>query len=169
MTEIAGTVKRHVDSVFDIPGIEDAAKSPEVFIDRDQQATPSLLQEWAQYVASNREFVGMMLSEARHTLDLCDAIMKVAVGDHEDRLNSKLSDDAGALIHRGFAAQERLAHAKVSLVEGRVDLRGAEMQRDRLAALVGSLDRAHREWRANEFTIDRMIRLQQLRLQLAET
>jgi len=167
MTDIAPRVQGHVDEFLNGMPAE-ATDPPQVFRDRDQQATPSLLQEWAQYVASMREFVAEHLQAGRHQLALVDALLKVGTGDHEDQLNGKLSEDAGALINRGFAAQERMAHAKVSLVEGMVDLRAAEMQRDRLKATVDQLDHCHREWRAAEFTIDRMVRLTQLRLQLSE-
>lgn len=167
MTEIAERIQGHVDEF--IAGLAaETLEPPEVFRDRDQQATPSLLQEWARFVASQREFVAEGLQEARRTLDVVDAMMKVTEGDHEDKLNEKLAEDAATLINRGFAAQERMAHAKLSLVEDRVDLRGAIMQRDRLASTVQQLEHCHREWRAAEFTIDRMVRLTQLRLQLSE-
>ena len=167
MTKTADRIKGHVDEFMDKTPAE-AAMPPEVFRDRDQQATPSLLQEWAQYVASQREFVAEHLQMGRGQLLLVDSLLKVATGDHDDRLNAKLADDAGILINRGFAAQERMAHAKVSLVGGRVDLRAAEIQRDRLKTMVDQLEHVHREWRAAEFTIDRMVRLTQLRLQLSE-
>ncbi len=168
MTEIAAKVKGHVDEVFEIAGIDQTIAVPRVFQDRDQQAAPSQLQEWAQYVASNREYVSEHLQAAQHTLALVDAMLEAAEGDAEDRLQERLSENAPILINRGFAAQERMAHAKVSLVERSVDLRAARVQRNRLSALVGQLKMAHGEWRAAEFTLDRMVRLTTLRLQLSE-
>lgn len=120
------------------------------------------------FVASEREFVSEVLQQAAHSLKLVDAILTLTEDEVEDELNVKLSEDAATLVNRGFAAQERMAHAKVSQVSRMVDLRAARMQRERLGAVVQQLEHVHREWRAAEFTLDRMIRLTQLRLQMTD-
>ncbi len=166
---IADKIKTQVDAVFANPNLAPAVAAPEVFRGHDQQAAPSQLQEWAMFVASQREFVAEMLQEAAHTLKLVDAIITVTAAEAGDELDAKLSTDAAILVNRGFAAQERVAHAKVSQVQRMVDLRAAQMQRERLGAVVQQLEHVHREWRSAEFTLDRFIRLTQLRLQMSET
>jgi hypothetical protein len=169
MSQITLKIKTEVDVAMDNPNLEEAKKAPAVFRDRDQQAAPSQLAEWATYIAARREFVAEVMQSASHTLALVDVMLEALRESNDDELNAKLAENAPALINRGFAAQERMAHAKVSLVEASVDYRAAKMQRDRLAATVKQIEHVHREWRNAEFTLDRMIRLTQLRLQMSET
>lgn len=150
-------------------GLVHALEPPKVFRDHDQQATPSQLQEWAQYVASEREFVSEKLLLAAASSRLI-GVMQTALEDEvQDRIDSELAGKAGYMINRGFAAQERMAAAKLSQAESMVQLRAGRLQVERLSSLVKQLEHVHREWRAAEFTLDRMIRLTQLRLQLSET
>lgn len=162
-------IKELVDGVFADPNLAAAITPPRVFEDRDQQATPSQLAEWASFIAANREFVGSVLQNARHTFDLVTTMHKALLDEAEDRLDGKVSGDAGVLINRGFAAQERMAHAKLSQAEGSVLVRASQLQVDRLGAMVRQLDHVHREWRADEFTLDRMIRIAGLRAAISET
>jgi hypothetical protein len=160
-------IKIQVDQVFEsLP--PEVLVAPEVFRDRDQLASPSDLGEWAMYVAAQREFVAEHLQEARHTLDLITAMQRVLAEETDDDLQVKLSEDAPVLINRSFAAQERMAHAKVSQVDRMVVVRAGQLQVDRLSAMVRQLDHVHREWRAAEFTIDRLVRITQMRLTISE-
>ncbi len=160
-------IKIQVDQVFEsLP--HDVLIPPKVFRDRDQLASPSDLGEWAMYVAAQREYVAEYLQLARHTLDLVVAMQRALTEDAEDALNEELASSAGYLINRNFAAQERMATAKLSQVETSVTVRAGQLQVDRLAAMVRQLDHIHREWRAAEFTIDRMVRITQMRLTISE-
>lgn len=162
-------IKAAVDGIFERANLAHASTPPMVFRDHDQQAAPSQLQEWAMFVAAQREFVAEELQHAAHTLRLVDAILQVADDEVTDAIDEKLAEDGPVLINRGFAAQERMAHAKVSQLERMVDARAGRVQRERLAAAVAQLEHVHREWRNAEFTLDRFIRLTQLRLQMSET
>lgn len=162
-------IKTQVDQVFADPNLAAAITPPNVFRGHDQQASPTQLGEWAQFIAAQREFVAEVLQTARHTLDLVTTMQEALSADAEDRLDERLSDDAGVLINRGFAAQERKAHAKLSQAERTVQVRAGKLQVDRLAAMVRQLEHVHREWRAAEFTLDRMIRITNLRMALSET
>jgi len=168
MSIVVDKIVELVDGLYDQANFHEAMKPPEVFRDRDQMASPSELGEWAAYIAAHREFVAEQLQEARRMKAVVSVMHKTAVDAHQDKMDSALADNAGALIARGFAMQERLAHTKVSLVEGSVEVRASEIQLKRLEAAVETLDHCHREWRAGEFTLDRMIRLTQLRLQMSE-
>ena len=161
-------IKEQVDQVFAMSGLLDTLEPPKVFQGHDQQATPSQLGEWAQFVAARREFVAERLQEARHTLDLVTAMQRAVAEELDDSLQEKLSDDAPVLVNRGFAAQERMAHAKLSQAESTVRVRAGQLQVDRLNAMVRQLDHVHREWRAAEFTLDRMVRITNLRLAISE-
>jgi len=157
-----------VDAIYGRPGLAKALEPPAIFRDRDQQQAPSQLGEWAAFVASQREFMAEELQAARYTLDLVTVIADVLGEDVEDKLDAELSRSAGRLINLGHAWQERRAAANLSLLESRVELRGERMQVSRLDATVRQLDHLHREWRAAEFTIDRMIRVTNLRLAMSE-
>ncbi len=161
-------VKKMVDEIYARPGLLKALEPPAIFRDRDQQAAPSQLGEWAQFVAASREFMSEELQAARYALDLVTVITDVLAEDVEDLLDKELAQSAGRLINLGHAWQERRAAANLSLLERRVELRGERMQVSRLAATVRQLEHLHREWRAAEFTIDRMIRVTNLRLAMSE-
>lgn len=162
-------MKDHVDDIYSATGIDEALEAPSVFRDADQMVSPSQLGEWAQYVASQREYVAEFLQEAQLKLAIVTAMQKALKDDIEDRIDTRLSEDAATLLNRGFAAQERKAHAKLSQADHMVEVRAGNLQLERLQAKVKELEHVHREWRSAEFTIDRMIRVTQLRLQLAET
>jgi hypothetical protein len=161
-------IKKQVDQVFALP-LTEALTPPNVFRDHElDEITPTLLGEWAAYVAANREFVAEQLQIAQHTYDLVQSMQKALEDEAEDGLNEELSSQAGYLINRGFAAQERMASAKLSQVERSVHLRAGRLQVERLGAMVRQLRHVHGEWRAAEFTLDRMVRITQVRLTLSE-
>lgn len=168
MTAAVDRIKAQVDQVFALP-LTDALEPPKLFRDHElDEITPRVLGEWAAYVAANREFVAEQLQIAQHTLDLVSSMQAMLEEEADDALSAELSEKAGYLINRGFAAQERMASAKLSQAAGSVQVRAGRLQVDRLAALVKQLRHVHGEWRAAEFTLDRMIRITNLRLTISE-
>lgn len=163
-------IKQQVDEIFGMTGLTEALTVPKIFQDSDPQGwSPTALAETAHEVAARREFCAAVLGEARHTLDLVTAMQGALEAGVEDQVDASLQGNAARLINLGQAAQERMATAKLSQIEPMVEVRAAKLQVDRLHAMERQLDLAHREWRATEFALDRIIRLTQLRLALSET
>ena len=166
MTELQELIESIVADTDGLSRIEESY--PNVFIDRDQQATPDKLGEWAAYIASQREYIGAALSDANVVLDTVMEKLRLAEAVVEERRDTYLSENASSTFSQGLAAQERQARANLSVAELRMQLRPAQIAVAGLRSYVKQLESQHREWRANEFTLDRMIRITQLRLQMSE-
>ena len=163
-------IKEQVDQIFGMVGLNEALAMPTTFQDSDRATvSPGALADMSHEVAAKREFCAAVLGEARHTLDLVTAMQAALEAGVDDQVQLSLQSNAARLINLGHAAQERAASAKLSQIEPMVEVRAAKLQVDRLHAMERQLDLAHREWRATEFALDRIIRLTQLRLALSET
>lgn len=167
MSELRDKIKVTVDGAFAalLPEVLDEV---EVFRDRDQQASPTQLGEWAMFVASKREYVAEGLRGAQLALDLVKVMQQAAEDFMGDAVDESLITNAQTLVNRGFAAAERQAYANVSQVDDMVDVRAGRVQLARMEGVVRQLRALHAEWRASEFTLDRMIRVTQLRLSVSE-
>lgn len=168
MIDYIGQIKPLVDTFVSQESLESALEPVEVFQGQVDFDSPTELGEQAQRVAAQREFVAGILSEGRRILSVCDTIYESIDAEYQDALNVRLSEQAGYLIARGYAMDERRADAKTKLVGEMIQVRAVKMQRDRLATFVRLLDDNHREWRSNEFTLDRLVRITNLRLALSE-
>lgn len=161
-------IKPLVDTFVSQEALEGALTPVEVFRGHEDFFSPTELGEEAQQVAASREFVAEILSEGHRILSICDTIFDSIDEEYRDALNVRLADRANYLIAKGYAMDERRADAKTFLIHDRIQVRAVKMQRDRLATFVTILDGLHREWRATEFTIDRLVRITNLRLAISE-
>ncbi len=169
MTDIdyIGQIKPLVDTFVSQEYLDDALKPVSVFQHVDM-LSPTEMGEQAQRVAAQREFVAEILSEGRRILSVCNTIYETIEAEYQDAMDVQLSEQAGYLIARGYAMDERRADAKTRLVGQMIEVRAVKMQKDRQAVYVKLLDDIHYEWRASEFTLDRLVRITNLRLTLSE-
>lgn len=168
MSQYAPRVKAAVDAFLESEMLDAALEPVRVFSDRDDLDSPTVLTEEAQRVAAQREFVAEVLGEAARTLGYVSDVTDIVEGEYNDGLDRKLSENAGRLISKGFAIDERRAEARMAMIQEAVDLRACELQRNKMKSYERQLRDIHSEWRAAEFTIDRLVRITNVRLAIGE-
>ncbi len=164
--QIKGLVDVFIDG--DPDRLQGAMIPVEVFRGHEDFFSPTDLGEEAQQVAASREYVAEILSEGHRILSVCDTILVSCEEEYGDALDVRLAERASFLIASGYAMDERRADAKTYLIQDRIQVRAVKMQRERLATFVTILEEIHREWRATEFTLDRLVRITNLRLLVSE-
>jgi len=163
-----GQIKPLVDAFVSQDSLAGALTPVEVFRGHEDFFSPTELGEEAQQVAASREFVAEILTDGHRILSICDTILGSVEEEYQDAYHAMLAERATYLIASGYAMDERRADAKTRLVADSIQVRAVKMQRERLATFVTILEEIHREWRATEFTIDRLVRLTNLRLTISE-
>ena len=115
-----------------------------------------------------RERAAAVLSDMRTLLITAEEMVTTQGFDMRTTLDGARVSGANSGVTQGFAWGERESAANLSVIEDMIALRRSEQGLTRFRDIVREADDKYRAWRDREWTLDRVLRLQQLRSHMGE-
>lgn len=162
-------IKRLTTTVEAINQIwEGRLEHPQTFISPNNFDDVNELVVAAQIAAANREFMGETVARARRLFGAAEAMLYGLEWDLTVEFDRALVDDGQRYIATGWAWREREAQANLSVLDRRVEFRGAELRIKDAKSKVKEVEDVFQAWRDTEWALDRQARLLSLRHALGE-